>query len=90
MFRSWCLFIIQWDNNVQKLREAASACPLDRVMIVTDSPYLAPVPFRGKKNEPANVVFVGKELADLQNRPFEEIALASTQNALDFYGLREK
>tara|TARA_B100000686_G_C16412150_1_gene772784 strand:- start:40 stop:789 length:750 start_codon:yes stop_codon:yes gene_type:complete len=77
-------------KNSELLREAASECPLDRVMIETDSPYLAPVPFRGKKNEPANVVFVGKELADLQNRPFEEIALASTQNALDFYGLREK
>ena len=72
------------------LREAASECPLDRAMIETDSPYLTPVPFRGKKNEPANVVSVGKELANLQDKPLEEIASATTQNALDFYGLRKK
>ena len=72
------------------LREAASECPLDRAMIETDSPYLTPVPFRGKKNEPANVVLVGKELANLQDKPLEEIATATTQNALDFYGLRKK
>ena len=72
----------------ESLREAASECPLDRAMIETDSPYLTPVPFRGKKNEPANVVLVGKELAYLQDKSLEEIALATTQNALDFYGLR--
>ena len=72
------------------LREAASECPLDRAMIETDSPYLTPVPFRGKKNEPANVVLVGKELANLQDKPLEEIASATTQIALDFYGLRKK
>jgi TatD DNase family protein len=57
-------------------------------MIETDSPYLTPVPFRGKKNEPANVGLIGKELAYLQDKSSEEIALATTQNALDFYGLR--
>ena len=77
-------------NKSELLREAASECPLDRAMIETDSPYLTPVPFRGKKNEPANVVLVGNELANLQDKPLEEIALATTQNALDFYGLRRK
>ena len=72
----------------ESLRDAASECPLDRAMIETDSPYLTPVPFRGKKNEPANVVLVGQELAYLQDKLPEEIALATTQNALDFYGLR--
>jgi len=72
----------------ESLREAASECPLDRAMIETDSPYLTPVPFRGKKNEPANVSLVGKELAFLQDKSSEEVALATTQNALDFYGLQ--
>jgi len=72
----------------ESLREAASECPLDRAMIETDSPYLTPVPLRGKKNEPANVGLVGQELAYLQDKSSEEIALATTQNALDFYGLR--
>ena len=74
-------------KNSESLREAASECPLDRAMIETDSPYLTPVPFRGKKNEPANVVLVGQELAYLQDKSPQEIALATTQNALDFYGL---
>ena len=74
-------------KNSESLREAASECPLDRAMIETDSLYLTPVPFRGKKNEPANVVLVGQELAYLQDKSPEEIALATTQNALDFYGL---
>ena len=72
----------------EALRDAASECPLDRAMIEPDSPYLTTVPFRGKKNEPANVVLVGQELAYLQDKSPEEIALATTQNALDFYGLR--
>ena len=72
----------------ESLREAAAECPLNRAMIETDSPYLTPVPFRGKKNEPANVVLVGHELAHLQDKSPEEIASATTQNALDFYGLR--
>jgi len=72
----------------ESLREAASECPLNRAMIETDSPYLTPAPFRGKKNKPANVVLVGQELAYLQDKSPEEIALATTQNALDFYGLR--
>ena len=72
----------------ESLREAASECPLDRALIETDSPYLTPVPFRGKKNEPANVGLVGQELAYLQDKSSEEIAIATTQNALDFYGLR--
>ena len=72
----------------ESLREAASKCPLGRALIETDSPYLTPVPFRGKKNEPANVGLVGQELAYLQDKAPEEIAIATTQNALDFYGLR--
>ena len=72
----------------ESLREAASECPLDRAMIETDSPYLTPVPLRGKKNEPTNVGLVGQQLANLQDKSSEEIALATTQNALDFYGLR--
>ena len=60
----------------ESLREAASECPLDRAMIETDSPYLTPVPLRGKKNEPANVGLVGQELAYLQDKSSEEIALS--------------
>ncbi len=73
----------------ESLREAAAECPLNRTMVETDSPFLTPVPFRGKKNEPANVVLVGKELAKLQGKGIEEVALTTTQNALKFYGLSQ-
>ena len=73
----------------ESLREAAAECPLNRTMVETDSPFLTPVPFRGKKNEPANVVLVGKELAKLQGKEIEEVALTTTQNALKFYGLSQ-
>ncbi len=76
-------------KKAESLREAAAQCPLERAMIETDSPFLTPVPFRGKKNEPANVVLVGKELALLQDKKPEEVAQKTTQNAMKFYGLTQ-
>ena len=76
-------------EKAESLREAAAQCPLERAMIETDSPFLTPVPFRGKKNEPANVVLVGKELALLQDKKPEEVAQKTTQNAMKFYGLTQ-
>lgn len=74
-------------KNAQDLRDAVQLCPLDRLMVETDSPYLAPVPHRGKKNQPANVVHVGEAVADLHGVSAEEVALATSARAKDFYGL---
>lgn len=68
------------------LREAALKVPLDRLLVETDAPYLAPVPFRGKRCEPAHVAEVGKYLAGLLNRPEEEVARATTRNASALFG----
>lgn len=67
-------------RNAQALREVAAFVPLDRCLIETDSPYLAPVPHRGKTNMPAFVPFVAAELARLKNLSVEEIAAATSGN----------
>jgi len=57
----------------EKLREAASFVPLDRILLETDAPYLAPVPYRGKRNEPAFVVETAKRLAGLRGVTVSEL-----------------
>jgi TatD DNase family protein len=71
-------------RNAKDLKEVARQVPLDRLLVETDSPYLAPVPFRGKTNQPGWVRHVAEELARLQERPFADIALKTTEN---FYRL---
>lgn len=67
-------------KNAQALKEVARTLPLDRLLIETDAPFLAPVPFRGKTNQPAYVVHVAEEIAKLRGVPVETIAEASTRN----------
>jgi TatD DNase family protein len=62
------------------LREVARFVPLDRTLIETDSPYLAPVPYRGKTNSPAYVPYVAQQIADLKQLPIEVIATATSEN----------
>jgi TatD DNase family protein len=57
------------------------------MMIETDSPYLAPVPYRGKRNEPAFVVEVAKQIAEVKGISLEEVDLVTTQNAVAFFDL---
>ena len=63
------------------VQEAALLCPLDRMLVETDSPYLAPLPHRGKPNQPSNVVLVGAFIADLRGEPVEAIAAATNAAA---------
>ena len=67
-------------RNAQELREVAAFVPLDRALIETDSPYLAPVPHRGKLNTPAWVPHVAAELARVKGLEVEEVARATTGN----------
>jgi TatD DNase family protein len=69
------------------LHAAARTCPLDRLMVETDAPYLAPVPYRGKRNRPAWVVAVAEKVAQLQDRSLDEVAGATWTTAENFYGL---
>jgi TatD DNase family protein len=67
-------------KNAAALKEVARRVPLDRMLVETDSPYLAPVPHRGKTNEPAFVKHVAEEVARLRGIAFEEVARATTDN----------
>lgn len=68
-------------KNAKKVKEVAKTVPLDKLLLETDAPYMTPVPFRGKENQPAYVKFVAEEIAKLRGVSFEEIAEATTTNA---------
>ena len=67
-------------KNAQDLRDVAAFVPLDRMLIETDSPYLAPVPYRGKTNNPSYVPYVAAQIASLRGVPIETIAFQTSQN----------
>jgi TatD DNase family protein len=72
-------------KNAVELQEVARQIPLNRLLVETDCPYLAPVPFRGKKNEPAYVAHVAKFLSELRGESLETLAAATTQNFFDLF-----
>ncbi len=74
-------------KSAKGLREAVSMIPLERLLVETDSPFLAPVPHRGKRNEPAFVVETTKVVAELRGQSFEEIARAARENTIQVFGL---
>lgn len=74
-------------KSADELRAAAALCPLDRLLVETDSPYLTPVPHRGKPNQPANVALVGAALADVKDVSLHQIAEHSWDNAHRLYRL---
>ncbi|OGJ56102.1 hypothetical protein A2706_02150 [Candidatus Peribacteria bacterium RIFCSPHIGHO2_01_FULL_51_35] len=73
--------------NAADIRKTIKHCPLSQMMIETDAPYLAPVPHRGKRNEPAFVIEVAKAIADIKGVSVEEVDAATTANAVEFYRL---
>ena len=94
----WALdmgFLISFAGNVtfpkaQQIRDAAKETPLDRMLIETDSPYLAPVPHRGQRNEPAFVRETACKIGELRGVSAEEIGGQTTQNFYRFFSLPEK
>ena len=88
-------FLISFAGNVtfgkaEGIRAVAARVPLDRMLVETDSPYLAPVPHRGKRNEPAFVVKVAEKVAELRGLRPEEIGKATSQNFYRFFHISEK
>ncbi len=67
-------------KNATQLKEVAQAIPLDKMLVETDSPYLAPMPFRGKTNQPAYVKYVAQEIANLRGISLDAVMQATTQN----------
>ncbi len=74
-------------KNAANLHEAARKVPLERILVETDSPFLSPVPFRGKPNEPARVKHVVEKIAELKGIPYEDVAAVTTANAHQVFGL---
>ena len=74
-------------SNARRAVEAAAAVPLDRLMIETDSPYMAPVPYRGKRNHSGYVRYVCERLAELKGVSFEECARITMENGKRFFGI---
>ncbi len=72
-------------KNATIVKDVASRCPLDRLLVETDAPYLAPVPYRGKPNEPAYVRYVAEEIARLRGLPADEVIAASTDNFFSLF-----
>jgi TatD DNase family protein len=87
-------FMISFAGNVtfpkaQQIRDAALEVPLDRMLIETDSPYLAPVPHRGKRNEPAFVKHTAAKLGELRGLSMEEAGAQTSRNFYNFFKLSE-
>lgn len=74
-------------KNAKKPKRVAIEVPLDRLLIETDCPYLAPHPYRGKRNEPAYVKLVAEQVAELKEISFEEVAQKTTENAKKLFGI---
>lgn len=86
-------FLISFAGNVtfkkaENLRDAAKVVPLNRVLVETDCPFLTPVPFRGKRNEPSYVVHTARFLAELYEVDFETFAGQTTRNFIEFFDLK--
>lgn len=76
-------------KNAKKPKRVAEQVPLDKLLIETDCPYLAPHPYRGKRNEPAYVKLVAEQIAELKGISYEEVARATTENAKKLFGIHE-
>jgi TatD DNase family protein len=87
-------FVISFAGNLtfpkaQQIRDAALEVPLDRMLIETDCPYLAPVPHRGKRNEPAFVKETSRKLGELRGLSMEEVGERTSRNFYNFFKLTE-
>ncbi len=85
-------FLVSFAGNVtypkaQNLRDVARQIPLDRLLVETDSPFLAPLPHRGKRNEPAYVAEVARTIANVRDLATDEVARAAAENFRRFFGL---
>jgi TatD DNase family protein len=85
-------FVVSFAGNItypkaQNIRDAASMVPLHRMFIETDCPYLAPIPHRGQRNEPAYVVETARQISELRGTSAEEVGRQTSQNFREFFGI---
>ena len=75
-------------KNSKELKRVVENIPINNILLETDSPYLTPEPYRGKKNEPKNVLIVAEKIAELKNMSVEEVLKYTTKNAIDRYNIK--
>lgn len=75
-------------KNAKTLQQVAQKIPLEKMLVETDGPFLSPHPFRGKRNEPVNTLFIAAKIADLRGISIEDVAMQTTENALNLFGLK--
>lgn len=75
-------------KNAKKPKEVAKHIPLESIVLETDCPFLAPHPFRGEQNAPKYLKFIAKEIANIKDISYEEVAQTTTENALKFFNLK--
>ena len=78
--------VVTFKNSV-KLKDVVREIPLSRLLLETDSPYLAPVPFRGMRNEPKNILYVAEAIADIKNISVDDVLCETTSNAIKQFDL---
>lgn len=77
-------------KNAKKLKEVVQEAPLERLLLETDCPYLAPVPFRGKRNDSRNLTYVAEAIGELKGVSPEEVIRVTGENAMRFYRLQQE
>lgn len=76
-------------KNAKNVKEVARCCPIDKLLIETDCPYLPPVPYRGKRNETSYVKYIAQEIADLREISYEKLAKQTFENACKLFKLEQ-
>lgn len=76
-------------NNARKLKEVVAYAPLEQLVLETDCPYLAPVPYRGKRNDSRYLTYVAKEIANLKHIDYDTVVKVTSENAKRFYRIEE-
>ena len=74
-------------RSAEAIRKAVASYPLERILLETDCPYLAPLPYRGQRNEPSYIPLIAAKVAEVKGLSQEEIARITYQNAQNFFGL---
>lgn len=77
--------IVTFKNGAEELKKIVEVAPLEKLLIETDAPFLAPDPYRGKRNEPKYVEFVARKIAEIKGLTFNQVSEATTQNAKDLF-----
>ena len=72
---------------VKDLEKVVLDVPINKIMLETDSPYLTPIPYRGKRNEPYMIKFIAEKISQIKNIPLEEVRNQTTQTAKEFFGI---